>query len=150
MTYSNYSPSNLQKGDILKLKNPLLIKTGQNGNFTPFHWHIILEKKGDQLLLLPLSSSPLSKYIKNLPNISSNWNLECDPFKDSFNMPNQLKFWGIDMPFIKEGKELHKLSSNEWEMMLDTLYDDLYQNIPEKKKPQWHSSKIELMKYFSW
>jgi hypothetical protein len=137
--------SHLKKGTVVKLKNPLLKKTS-GVQHVPYHWHVVLEVNEEKVLLLPLSSQPLSKYLSQLPQDSTSWHLDVDPNTDTYNCPNQMKWWYKDMPWLQDGKSSYQLSESEMNDCLDCLYDDLYLNLPDNKymMPWWVTPKQQL------
>jgi hypothetical protein len=146
--------SHLTKGTVVKLKNNKLKKTIDTTEVhVPYHWHVVLEETPTKVLLLPLSTQPLSKYPDNkTPNESTNWHLEVDPNTDTYNCPNQLK-WVVKVdPWLNKPGQSYLLSDCEWQACLDCLYDDLYTNVYNDKyyQPSWLQSIQNTLKYFSW
>lgn len=135
----SFLPITWAPGTLVKLKNPLLIRTKPEKH-TPLHWHVVVSVSGKKVLLLPLSTKPLSQYLE-LPQRSSSFSLKCDPLTDSFTCPNHLKWWSVDTPFLQTGRDSQLLSESEFESCLDCLYDDLFLNLPEGQQPWWVKPK---------
>jgi hypothetical protein len=146
--------STLTKGTVVKLKNSNLKKTlNTKVKHVPYHWHVVLEETETKVLLLPLSSKPLSKYpVNKTLNESTNWHLEVDPQTNTYNCPNQMKWVVKSDPWLKDQGDSYSLSESEWDSCMDCLYDDLYNNVSTNKyyQPSWLQSKQEMMKYYKW